>query len=648
MIKFFTFLIACNFAFMLQAKAQVVYATKANGGGAWSATATWETFSSFAAALAASPGTGTAATTVPSGTHNVLIRSNDVVTMADANRGCKGIIIQAGAKLWGSGNTADRRLQIGQGGTGFTYPLVDTVQVDGTLGGANDPMFIETGINAQQVKIYGNGSIDVKRLRIIGASGSASGGALTMDIDINMNLWQAANYAFSAVYNPAATDNYTVNIGASKTIAIRTADGYFHNNAIGSGSGFGNYTYNINGTIDLSASAQTLTNLTAFSPTGGTVNVNVKSGGLIKTGAAFNSSPVAPGVANLTIENNALVDATLATVMNFNNNKFVVQGSGLLRRTVLGDGSRSLFPVANSGAGLSNAQISRLNTSGTIAVYSLNVKSTFDNPPVAPAECVTRQWNFSITGSPSANDTMRLSWITADQGGSFNPAGTVSIMHWTGAAWEYFPATVTGTGTAADPYVARATQISSYSPFGVTSYAPTPVSLVAFNAVYNRQGITLNWTTENEVNLKQYVVEKSFDGRNYTAIAQVAARNTTTINQYQHADNAFLSGTAYYRLKMTDNDGTAKYSHVVTVNAKLSGSIKIYPNPVADFLNVQLPASAGKISLQVIDAAGKLVQQSTVPANTAYTFLPVSTLVKGNYRLLVITANERLCIPFVK
>jgi len=165
-------------------KSQTVYATIASGN--WSDVASWETYNSFTTALAATPGSGTVATTIPSGTHNVVIRSGHTISMNGANRGCKGIIINAGGKLWAN-EASDRRLQIGAGGTGFTYPLVDTVQIDGVLGGAGDGCFFEIGTNAQLVKISGTGSIDISRFRCPGGIGAAGGGAMTIDVDINIH-----------------------------------------------------------------------------------------------------------------------------------------------------------------------------------------------------------------------------------------------------------------------------------------------------------------------------------------------------------------------------------------------------------------------------------------------------------------------------
>ena len=140
MKKNFTFILVfiLSAGFFNSLNAQTCFATVASGD--WSNTGIWETYSTYAAALAGSPGTGTAATGIPSGTHNILVRTGHTVSMAASSRNCKGMIIQSGGKLWAN-QTGSITLKVGGGGTGFTYPLVDTVQVDGTLGGANDGVY---------------------------------------------------------------------------------------------------------------------------------------------------------------------------------------------------------------------------------------------------------------------------------------------------------------------------------------------------------------------------------------------------------------------------------------------------------------------------------------------------------------------------
>ena len=625
--------------------AQTVYASL--GSGAWNSGTEWETYPTLAAAIAGSPGSGTASssTTNPSGTHFVLIRAGHTVTMGDANRGCKGIVIQAGGKLWGSGNLADRRLQIGSGGTGFTYPLVDTIQVDGALGGANDPMYIETGVNAQQVKIFGTGSIDIKRIRTIGAAA----GPLTFDINADVNLWQAANYALTLLYNPSAADVYTMNIFAGKTVSVKAVDAYFNNNSVGSGTGFGTYTYNINGTLDLTASTQTATNLSAISPTAGTINLNINAGGNIKTGLAFNSSPVAPGVANITVAAGVSVDAKLATVMNFNGGAFIMAGgSASVARTVQGDGTRINFPLVTAANGSNEAIISRLNSSGTTAIYAAGIQNTFTNPPADVNKVVNKQWNITITGTPSSADTVRLSWLTADQAAGFDPAGTVSVMHWTGSAWEYKTASVSGTGVVGDPYVARASGFTSYSPFGVTSFNPIPLTLLSFNGSYDGKTVNLAWKTTNEINSKNFEIERSSDARNFSSIGTVNAYNSQATNNYSFADAQPLVGSSFYRLKIVDRDGKFKYSNVVSINTKLKGGLTVYPNPTTDNITVSHSKASANTTLNVLTVSGKKVSSITVSKDAVQTSVDVSTLPAGNYVIVINNAGERSSVKFVK
>ena len=624
--------------------AQTVYGSLTTGN--WNSGTQWETYSTLPIALAASAGAGTASTstTNPGGTHFILIRSGHTVSTNGSNRGGKGIVVQSGAKVWANEVTA-RRLQIGAGGTGFVYPLVDTVQVDGILGGSpTDGLYLETGAAAQLVKLYGTGAIDIQRLRIPGGAGSAAGGMQTLNIDMDMNLWQVANYAFSIKYNPAATDNYTLNLAAGKTIAIKTADGYFHNN---SGVAAGNYTYNINGTVDLSASTQTTNNLTAFSSLAGTTNLNIA--GILKTGAAFNSSPVSPGVDNLTINNAGIVDATLATVMNFTGNTFKIEGSGKIRRTVKADGSRSNFPVSTAFGGNNTVGISRDIAAGTSAVYDVNLQNTFTNAPADANLCVSKQWNISIfSGVASSSDTLRLSWLTTDQAPGFDPAGTVNIMHWNGTGWDYIPATVTGTGTPADPYIAKAFGISSYSPFGVTnSGSVLPVSLLSFTAAYNGTNVKLNWKTTNEFDVKKYLVQKSNDGRNFNTIGEVAANSANVNNEYNFVDASVISDKVYYRLINVDLDATFTYSNIISLNTKLKNQLQVYPNPTHDYITIVTEKSATQTSLQIISMDGKVLKNIIIEPGVLQTSIYIGNVAAGKY-IVTTGGSSRKSITLIK
>ena len=110
------------------------------------------------------------------------------------------------------------------------------------------------------------------------------------------------------------------------------------------------------------------------------------------------------------------------------------------------------------------------------------LKSSFDNAPVDPTKVVNRQWSIAEATAGGSDDTLRLSWLTADQASAFDPAQPIAIMQWTGSAWQNTNASISGTGVVDDPYVAKAGGFSNYSTsqFGVTNLTRYFINSVGF------------------------------------------------------------------------------------------------------------------------------------------------------------------------
>ncbi|MEP6676873.1 MAG: T9SS type A sorting domain-containing protein [Ferruginibacter sp.] len=622
------------------------------GSGAWATLATWETFTGNATNTPGAQGTGTLATSVPSGTHHIYIRNGHTVTMG-ASKNCMGVTIEPTGTLLAGGAFT---LKVATGGTGFLGPNDVTITNNGTFGQAADAMVIEVPITARNVTITGSGATNVARLRVVGNNPYTT----TITIDQNMTFTQSANYALTACYNPSATDNNTITINAGKTVTLSNASGYFHNNSVGSGTGFGTYTYNINGTLDLTASTQTSTNLTAISPTGGTVNLNIN--GTLKTGAGFNSSPVAPGVANINVAAGVTVDASLATTMNFAGSAFVMgSGTSALSRTISATGSTQNFPIATALNTSNNVGINRFNaappTSYKFGVQNF-VTAGFTGPGTTP-QYVQKQWSDTMSAfATNLNDTFRFSWVTADQGASFDPAAAVFVVYRTNigllrspTSFSSRPATVSGTGTVADPYVAKVQGVTFDDPttiFYVSNAQVIPLTLISFNASYNGQQVALKWSTENEINSKNFVIERSADGRNFSALGTVNANNSQTTNNYSFTDAAVLSGASFYRLKIVDKDGQFKYSNIISINTKLKGGVTVYPNPSTANITVSHDKAAANSTLQIMSSEGKIYMSSVIAKDATQTSVDISKLVPGHYVILVNNGTDRTSIKFVK
>lgn len=122
-----------------------------------------------------------------------------------------------------------------------------------------------------------------------------------------------------------------------------------------------------------------------------------------------------------------------------------------------------------------------------------------------------------------------------------------------------------------------------------TPPAVLPLSLTSVKAYQKNKDIAVEWTAENESNMKEYHVEKSNDGNHFTKATSVEAKNAA-LNNYNWLDVHPSQGYNYYRIRSIDLNGKTEYSKVVKV---LIGSIKqsitIYPNPVKDgMINLQM------------------------------------------------------------
>ncbi|MEO6253542.1 MAG: S8 family serine peptidase [Ferruginibacter sp.] len=185
--------------------------------------------------------------------------------------------------------------------------------------------------------------------------------------------------------------------------------------------------------------------------------------------------------------------------------------------------------------------------------------------------------------------------------------------------------------------------VNSFSEFwlnngGPGANTPLPVSLVSFEAVKQTSKVLLQWTTEQELNADKYIVERSSDGINYTAIGTKTAFNNNQQNNYRLTDMQPLPGLNFYRLKMIDKDAGFRYSPIRKINFSNPGDdISVYPNPVVDG-KLFIASSAGAATAVLFDAAARTVRSFKLHGRS--NTLDLSGIAKGNYQLRVITENS--------
>ena len=135
-----------------------------------------------------------------------------------------------------------------------------------------------------------------------------------------------------------------------------------------------------------------------------------------------------------------------------------------------------------------------------------------------------------------------------------------------------------------------------------------PVELIDFTGKAINKTTALKWTSESEVNLNLYELQKSRDGVNFSAIAIAFAKGEQR-NKYEYTDMHPFDGANFYRLKMIDADGTYNYSKVAIVNfANVKASyVTVAPNPVKTTINLQMTAlQQGAYKIEVTNSIGQV------------------------------------------
>lgn len=223
-----------------------------------------------------------------------------------------------------------------------------------------------------------------------------------------------------------------------------------------------------------------------------------------------------------------------------------------------------------------------------------------------------------------------------------NDPSRIRITRWSGIQWEDL-----GNGGYTSNSITSGGAVSEFSPFTFASPDPlvlVPVNLLSFTGIIANKMSELKWITTQEVNLNRYVVEKSIDGVEYTAISSVPARNLNGTFTYTEIDRTPSMGSNYYRLRIEDLDGSYRYSEIVHLLFNNSGSLQVFPNPAKDIVTIFGLQENQQVKL--FDASGRMLKALIV--NSINREVDISFLSKGLYFIQVNSNGLRQTIKFIK
>ena len=175
---------------------------------------------------------------------------------------------------------------------------------------------------------------------------------------------------------------------------------------------------------------------------------------------------------------------------------------------------------------------------------------------------------------------------------------------------------------------------------GNFTFVTLPVKWKLFTAeLFENNSVNLKFSTTQEINNKEFIVERSLDGINFNIINSIQGKgNSNVANNYFYNDDISSLNkaitTLYYRIKQVDFDGNFSYSSIEKVNLLADITLKsfaVYPNPTNDKIVVRglIPNIINEI--EIVNMNGQIVKKLSIIYTENDSEIELSDLPKGIY-----------------
>ena len=310
----------------------------------------------------------------------------------------------------------------------------------------------------------------------------------------------------------------------------------------------------------------------------------------------------------------------------------------------------------NNGGVITPAQVSgaddllytiRFQNTGTDTAFNVVVRDTLGNEvDVKSLQMVTSSHNYQL----NIKDGNKLTWyfknIQLVDSITNEPASHGYIVYRIKPKTSLLPGdTIKNT---AGIYFDFNLPVSTNTARTVVETVTLPVTLISFHAKRSGKQNEIEWSVAEEMTLAGYSVERSSNGSQFKTIGHVTASKSS---RYNFTDVSPEKAINYYRLKMTDKDGKYKYSAVKSVNNSVTFDAGIYPNPVKNVVQVKINAEKKMdLQLRIISLDGKVLHtvKQSAAAGSTFKNINVTSLAKGSYFLMVLSAEGQTAIKFEK
>jgi hypothetical protein len=476
-------------------------------------------------------------------------------------------------------------------------------------------------------------------------SNNAGTGSLIFDFVSDVNI--AGFLAFPVI--TSATPTYTVNFN-THTIKI---GGAITLNGVNTNTqsptrvySYGTSTIELNGT-----SAQSGLGGTNLPASFYNLTINNSAGATLSGGTTvINTLTFTSG--NLSTAANTLTLGALGSVSGEAAGKYVV--GNLTTTKTVGTGASTLGGIGvalDAGGADDLGDVTVTRVSGTAGAVTSGGGTG-----------INRNWTITSTNPPASGRTLTLSWNSSDDNGKDLTTAKLFKSTDGGTIWA-------AAGNAVDVSATRSINVSttSFSKWTVGDVTNAlPVELVSFTVKKQGYGAKVEWKTANEINNHGFDIERKFIGQTVqsandavvsseqAAWAKVGytegAGTSSAPKEYSYIDKNMIGGKYQYRLKMTDLDGSFKYSAAVEVTVdgmpRVFSLSQNYPNPFNPTTTIEFSVAATELtSIKLYDITGREVQtlfnDVAQPGQIYSVKVNGSSLASGTYFYVMSSKNYR-------
>ncbi|MFY7826577.1 MAG: cellulose binding domain-containing protein [Flectobacillus sp.] len=544
------------------------------------------------------------------------------------------------------------------GGSVFSLTVNGTdavVRVDGTLGGTSTGnSTVGEGIRlflggSGSPTVTGTGIVNIARFQPTGNNIQN----IIFDIDMNFGNNSVQSSGINTFSLLAGTSNKTLTINAGKTVRISNPNGSFHsptnateNNStaalrLGGTQNYGNMTYNILGTLDVSkAHFVVYSNTSASNPSAvQTITINVGNQGMLKLGSNVRMAKnTATQNIFVNVADGGIIDASTAplnlSTAPVSANGHTTNGSGLSWFTMA---PNAIYKQAISSGVATPLWVGVSNTNYNPVIISPSASTVVETkvqtgfapsglPSQTTEKAVNRTWSLKTANEVSTS--LKFGFNTSDLNAAASTSQALKLIRFNSATnvWEKI-ASNTPQAEQSNAFGVSFDNVSTLSSFVLSNRYYVPVSINNLSNFYckNAPSVTLSGTPSggtftvdgNSVSVfdpsalsagVHNVIYALADGENSDTL-QVEVGPSLTSPSISGAGVYFMPNTV--TLSATGCEGTVRWSNNVTGNSLTISGVGSYSytatcelngcvSPVSDVANVEIKKLDQTITFEAI------------------------------------------------